>query len=573
MFFEDLNYNKKDYIYLILVFAFSIFTMYEMIEFYLAGGLYQPDKAIYLIDALKFAGLDYYNVCLPGDVYYTPVICFLTSLLFRLGFVNEFSLYFVTSIFGLFAELGLYILLRYRFNSTLSFTGAILFASLPLVLWNIGGGLIDMPSIAVSIWIIIFMVLAVNKNPKYYLIIFPLFVFGFFTRYTGGFILPVIIIYYIISKDILSKLADFSSNQLIGYLKSDEMKYILISLSLGLILALIICYFILSNGGELTFFQMTSNTIDGTKFNPLASDANNSRLYYLKNILTVLFFEEHYFYDILAYMATAIMGIGVLLKIKHNFNSIKNYGLNCVNKNLQKGLYLVFVLSIFGVIAGFAFLRNHIVSNSCLLIAMIILYYIIADDNEDNTHLKFTILNLSWLGITFIFASLYNIKVSRYFIPVLPSLVYFFIWALEEIVYSWKGIMEKSDVKFNNQNYYKIAVNIIPIILVLALIATTCLYIVPLSEIRENHDTALINVTDYIVANDPDYHSKEIIAYPSHFMIIKWYININGTKLRHFETEKIDDLNASYVIIPHKYDFKNYHEIYKSKKIHLYAHN
>ena len=196
----DFNLERKDAVYLVFVLLFSFFTIYKMIEFYMHCGIYDPDKAIYLIDALKFAGLDYNNICLPSDIFYSPVICFLTSILFRLGLVDKLAIFIVTGIFGVICEVGVYVFLRQRFNQILSLTGVIIFGSLSVILLNIGSGGIDLPSIGVSVWIILFAVAAVEKNPKYFLVIFPLLVIGFFIRYTVGFIFPVILIYYILSK-------------------------------------------------------------------------------------------------------------------------------------------------------------------------------------------------------------------------------------------------------------------------------------------------------------------------------------------------------------------------------------
>ncbi|MGL6298742.1 MAG: glycosyltransferase family 39 protein, partial [Methanobacteriaceae archaeon] len=53
------------------------------------------------------------------------------------------------------------------------------------MLWAANGTL-DIPAIAISIWVMYFTVLATNKNSKYFIIAFPLFVIAFFTRYTAG---------------------------------------------------------------------------------------------------------------------------------------------------------------------------------------------------------------------------------------------------------------------------------------------------------------------------------------------------------------------------------------------------
>ena len=110
---SDFNLEKKDRAYLLVVLLFSIYTIYKMIEFYMHCGIYDTDNAIYLIDALKFAGLDYYNICLSSDIFYSPVICFLTSILFRLGLVDKLAIFLVTGIFGVICEVGLYVFFKF----------------------------------------------------------------------------------------------------------------------------------------------------------------------------------------------------------------------------------------------------------------------------------------------------------------------------------------------------------------------------------------------------------------------------------------------------------------------------
>ncbi len=45
----------------------------------MSGGKLNPDMALYSITGLKYAGIDYYNIIDPFDVYSTPIISFLTS--------------------------------------------------------------------------------------------------------------------------------------------------------------------------------------------------------------------------------------------------------------------------------------------------------------------------------------------------------------------------------------------------------------------------------------------------------------------------------------------------------------
>lgn len=567
---SDFNLERKDAVYLVFVLLFSFFTIYKMIEFYMHCGIYDPDKAIYLIDALKFAGLDYNNICLPSDIFYSPVICFLTSILFRLGLVDKLAIFIVTGIFGVICEVGVYVFLRQRFNQILSLTGVIIFGSLSVILLNIGSGGIDLPSIGVSVWIILFAVAAVEKNPKYFLVIFPLLVIGFFIRYTVGFIFPVILIYYILSKKESSNInclineKNMIKDKFINFIHSIEFKYIAISIFLGLLLAIIICWYIIDNGGALTFIQQSSNTFNGVQPNTLRVDFNQSRLYYLKNLNAILFEDCRFLDSLLSFSLLSIFILGFLLKIKNNF---KNFYKNFMNKS-NLIFKTIFVLSLLGIFFGFVFMRNHMISNICVMVNVICAYCLI-DDNGFNT--KFTLLNFSWLLITFIFASLYEVKVFRYFIPIVIPFVYFIILGFEEILIELLNL--NHHFVGEKQSYsLKSKINILPIILIALLLFSSIIFVEDTNyDIRGEIGLGLVDVTDYIITHDPDFQSKEILGDEHVFTIAKWYLKVNGTMFRDYQTDLVDTFNASYVIHNQKEKFENYTEIYHSKGVYLYA--
>lgn len=557
MIFNYLNLNKNDKYYLILVFLFSFFLIYKLIEFYMSCGIFDPDKSIYLIVALKFAGLDYNNICVSGDIFYTPVICFLTSLLFRLGLVDKLAIFIVTGVFGIICELGIYILFRQRFNSLLSFTGVIIFGSLSVVLWHIGSGGIDIPSIAISVWVIIFTLIAVEKNPKFFILVFPLLVLGFFTRYTVGFILPVLFVYYAINKDVYSLFKCFISDRtkfkhkVINYLKSDEFKYIFISLILGLILIIIICLFILNNGGSLTFIEQSSNTFNNVKHNAKAVDYNPSLWYYLKNLPSILFEDNRFLDSTLSFSILGILIFGCLLKIYDNYKNFE------INNDLF--LKLIYLLTGIGVVISFIFIQNHMICNICLVINLICLFYLL---NNDEVNFKFVLLNLSWLGISFIFASIYQIKVPRYSLPFIIPLIYFVVLGLEEILSKLGKILNSSKV------------NLLPILLICLLVMSGVIFVSnTIYEIGSDAGVGLIDASNYIKNNDPGYMDKDITVSERFYPVIKLYLMKNATNLRDYEIDLADSMNSTYVIHNQEIDFKNYHKIYYSKGTYLYMHN
>ena len=118
---NEWNLTNKDRIYIIILFVFSLITALKLLEFYMSGGIFNPDTAVYLISAYKYAGMDFNNICDVTELFYTPVLSYLTALLLMLGIDGQFSIYFVSSIFGILGYLGLYLLLRYRFNQILSY--------------------------------------------------------------------------------------------------------------------------------------------------------------------------------------------------------------------------------------------------------------------------------------------------------------------------------------------------------------------------------------------------------------------------------------------------------------------
>ena len=172
------------------------------------------DVYFYLIEALRFSGYsiggyDYVN-------YLSPLIPFLTSLLFRLGFVNETSIFAVTGIFYILGVLGFYSLLKLRFRNLMAILGAIIYAGLSINLLWVANGTIDIPSVSLTILSIYFFVLGIEKNQKYLYLAFPLAILGFFAKYTAGLAIPLMILYILAKPNIISNIKKYWKNGLLG---------------------------------------------------------------------------------------------------------------------------------------------------------------------------------------------------------------------------------------------------------------------------------------------------------------------------------------------------------------------
>ena len=112
-----------------------------------AGVYYVRDVFFYLNNALFYAG---YDTGFNATRGLSPFIPMLTSLFFRMGFISDFTIIVVSSAFYIFSGIGIYFLFRLRFSEVLSFTGAMILATFPLVLVWVTKGMIDIPGLCIS---------------------------------------------------------------------------------------------------------------------------------------------------------------------------------------------------------------------------------------------------------------------------------------------------------------------------------------------------------------------------------------------------------------------------------------
>ena len=194
MFLEEFSLDKKDKYALIFITIFSLALTAYYISFNQNLGIYCSDVYVYLLNAVYFTG---HNIHSTLTIYLSPVICFLTSILMDIGIKDSISICIITGLFAVIGNIGFYFLLRMKFDSLLSLTGVILYATFALNLTWLANGSIDIPGVSMTIWTVVFTILAIDKNQKYYPYLFIVFVLAFFTRYQIIFILPVLILYYL----------------------------------------------------------------------------------------------------------------------------------------------------------------------------------------------------------------------------------------------------------------------------------------------------------------------------------------------------------------------------------------
>ena len=560
---EDLNISRNDFFYLFVLTVFSIIITYYLMNFNHLIGIYCSDVFIYLSNSLVFAGYESSR----GYLYLSPLICFLTSILFRLGFLSEMSLYLITGIFGIFANIGIYVLLKNKFSSILSLCGAFLFGSFSLNLLWWANGTLDIPAVAFSIWTIIFIVLAIDKDSKYYLLVVPLLVLAVFTRYTALFLLPLLLLYYLSSYDFFTNLdllildREEFAIKIKSYIKSEEFRNILKSFAISFILILLFSASILALGSHLSFLTQSSTFASGSKGELIDNAYTNDTFFYLHDFPNFLYsdyvnIENHipmlYGFNLMSLLLIGLSLIGILLFAYKLFIAKQKDDLKFKNLAVVLVVLLLFI-------AIFSFKINSIITIAILLIDFVILFALFKKRGIDRDLYSFDILMLAWFLVYFIFFTFLNIKVNRYIITVFPAFIYFVIYALNEIFEISKGF---KFLEFKKQNL----LNIIPIILIVFCIFSAFTFS---STVHYNEDFNRNKViADYLMEYDQDYGSKEIAVFNQRSY--NWFLKDNTIPLTDEQLDYLESSNITYYISDGNFNLANYTIIYQKDGLYLY---
>ena len=551
---DDLNISKNDFFYLLILTVFSILITYTLINFNQALGIYCSDVFIYLSNSLVFAGYESSILYL----YLSPVICILTAILFKLGFLSEASLYLVTGIFCILANIGIYVLLKNKFSSLLSLCGAFLFGSFSLTLLWWANGTLDVPAVALSIWTVIFILLAVDNDSKYYMIAIPLFVLAVFTRYTALFLLPLILLYYLSKHDFFTNLdllivdrQEFS-RKLKSYIKSEEFRNILKSFAIAFMLVVLFSATILAYGSNLSFLTQSSTFASGSKGEVIDNAYTTDTFFYLHDFPNFLYSDYVSFDNVIpvlngsnpmSFFLIGLFAAGILLS---------GYKLiNAERKGESKYKYLVWILFVvLLVISILSFKINSLITITLILIDLVILFSYFRKIGIDREIYSTDIFMLAWLLV---------IKVNRYIITVFPAFIYFVIYALNEIL-DLSGKFEFFE--FKKQNLLKI----IPILLIVFCIFSAFTFT---STVHYNEDFNKNKViADYLTEYDSDYMSKDVAVFkqrPYNWFLRMYTIPITDDRLDYLESS-----NITYYISDGNFNLSNYTMIYQKEGLYLY---
>ncbi|WP_458457001.1 glycosyltransferase family 39 protein [Methanobrevibacter sp.] len=583
----DLNLRKEDKIYLTVLLLFSLIVTVISINNNMNVGL-KSDVLVYLTNALIYSGLNE-NIHNTSTLYLSPVICFLTGILFRFGLGKE-SIFIVTGIFSILANLSIYILLKYRYNRLLSLFGAVLFGSFNLILTYWADGTLDVPVISVSIWVIIFLILAVYENPKYYLLCFPLAVLSIFTRYSALFMLPLVLLYFLSKNDFFNVVDTFLYDRrefvqmALNYIKGKEFRYILLGIIIGVLLFILICVFISSLGSGLTFFTQISESVGGFdneyKYIRTPGYSENSA-FYIYNFLYMMNFDS---IDIFGVNFAQILMIFIIIAVAiHIINFMTNY--DSVKtivahrkkfkvENFEK--YLIILLIALGVLFIFSLTVNHLLANIFMLTAMVVIFSLLEKLPIGKKFYSMNFLCIAWFSVYFIFFSMINIKSYRYLISCIPPLVYFSVWAIDCISQTILNGLENQDsfiyritrnptFEFENKRRHRyLKIILILAIAILMAHAFTFESDYKFSKINDSLD----EVCYFIKTHDSEYMDKTITTDNEYCMrYATWYLHTD-VKLNSsvFYGTPTDD----YILTNHFVQHKDLKRIQTSGNVRLY---
>ncbi len=555
--------NDKYALYLL---AFSIFITIALIYINSTTnmlGRFYLDAYFYLIQSLRYSGYHIGGYAFIN--YFPPLVPFLTSLLFRLGIVGDYSIFAVAGIFYIFAVLGVYYLLKLRFEDKLAAIGAFFYGSLSINIMWVANGTIDIPSVALSIWALYTFILAIEKNQKYFYLAIPLAVLSFFAKYIGGLIIPIMIIYVLSKKDIFGNICKYIKHFIGGTL-----------LSFIFIIPFLAHYYI--NKIPFGFLNQAANISDVSNkvSSAVATVPHNDLLYYLFFIPRFVC-RQVPLIGIPIVIAAIVGVIYIVFRFRkslliNDFNIGNKLSLSFLPKiKLHKNIYYC---GLFGSII--LFLVSFLLASKVSFIILEAVFFIgvlifaisfnsIFNDFDKYKWFNYDITMFVWFFSYLVFFSSHLVKADRYFIVFAPSFVALIISSLNITIehldlysaFLRKNYINDKSSKITTQIKVKLAIwndkynlsRLIPVVFICIFLITNIGYLA-----MDKHDTLVDdekNTSLWIKNNIPNYDKVTIWA--DRGPIYTWYLGtevhyrkdaMNLTDLSLFLNEN----NATYYI-------------------------
>ncbi|KZX14866.1 glycosyltransferase family 39 protein [Methanobrevibacter curvatus] len=525
---------------LIFLTAFSIIISFLIIYINCSTNFNSwVDVYYYLAYSLKFAGFNggYDSYLTP----LSPLIPFLNSLVFRMGFIGEDSIFIITGLFYILGVISSYFLFKLRFNNLISTLGAILFACFYIILHETGNGGFDVPSICLCI-LAMYLIMGKMKNTKYFYLGFVFLALGFLAKFTSMLMILVVFIYFLSKEDIRENFKLYFKKVFFGMIA-----FVLTTLP----------YFIYLWYNKLPIAFLGYAEAMGLG---LKGDLYNHYLYYIIRIPYIIY-EPHLklakFLIILVLLGCVIAIYKFISNLKNkkeineydNDKSEKNVKNNDKNNNTKidkikinntkinktknfknknykiKNKFPIFLLVLSSVLIISSFLLTYVLAWKytvfLFFIAIILFSYGLNKIQSKSKHINYNITMFAWFFIYLIFFTTRITKVDRYFIAFLPPVIFiciYFINIFSEELNSFKTWLLKSILFNKSKKLIKIkkAISSINFNKLVPLLIIILFLISPVTYFSiDKHDSTVDNVKDTVVwlkIHDPNYKEKVIIS-------------------------------------------------------------
>ncbi|WP_295722330.1 glycosyltransferase family 39 protein [uncultured Methanobrevibacter sp.] len=496
------NEDKISFYFIVCLFAIFAFLLILVNSKGNILGKSFGDVYSYLIAALRFSGVSIEGYQQINNL--APFIPFLTSFLFRLGFIGSSSIFFITGVFYFLGGVFFYKLLRLRFNNLYSILGAVLYGSCTVnLIWQ-ATAIVDIPAVALSIIAIYSTMMAVDKNQKYFYIAFPVFVLAFLSKYSAALILPIMILYYILRVFSWKKFKTYKKNTLIGVI-------------LGIICFIpYILYLTIYHIDFNLYYQL--NAIFTIHKYPLG--AVNDLGFYFVNLFHCL---NHI--EILGIFLYIIFIFGIvlvlyrtrrILKVTYNQQSIKFLN-RFVPLSIIYKLLLIGIILLFGIFltAG----RIPIVISEVLLFLIIYVMSVLSNKvlgkfNKipHKTKYKFynyDIIMFTWSYSYLIMLSAHFIKSTSYFSSMAPGFIALVVFSIYLIFKTDKLKDISLDLKENKRHDYNIKFSSLASLLLIFVFILSSFYCISIDR-QDNVQTDGDGIVDFIKDNITHYDNLSI---------------------------------------------------------------
>ena len=485
-----LEKNANSIIFLvILTVIVSLITYYRILVQIDMGPV--SDSFDFLSNALVFAG----QGTGYSDLIRPPFFSFIISLIFRLGYVSSSSIFAVDGVLFIFGVIGMFLLLKIRFNDLESFLGALLYATFPIVITVLGVGFSDLASVSLSIWAFYLTILAVKKDSKFFYLAFPFAMFAFLTRYNSALLILPIFLYILINKDKI------------------HFKNIIIGITVSLLTILpVLLFFYEKFGSIISPFMSFGSTSTAVSVSTESASYDPNILFFLQKFPAFVGAQG------ITIILILVLGFGIYLllrsikKIRDKKSIFKGFSLKIRTSKIKLIVLVILVIIFLGSFGK----TSYMISELLFFVLSYVFYDIIKYMNLK--YLDINILLLVWFMTFFIFHSVFVIKDNRYFVIMAPPVAYFMILGLSKLSNSLK-------IKIRNRN----AVFPTFALLITSIILLSSATQIPLI-LHANNDKVTANeqmelASQWLVNYDPIYKSK--IIYSDLWPNFSWYLKTN----------------------------------------------